>query len=157
MEHFPKSACNFYQDAVYETIDATRYELLGVTYLKHTSMVGPLDMIDKVLLLEDTPEGRRKWRLTISVGIITLFAHVAWSCGMIPGVSGFAMANEQEEIKHTIIRIELKLLDRDIIDAVRQRCLATNKTFFADRVHELTRQWYFLTKVVYIVPNCTDL
>lgn len=35
-----------------------------------------------------------RWRLTISLAIAMLGFHVLWACGMVPGVPGFARADE---------------------------------------------------------------
>jgi len=56
-------------------------------------------MVKDVLLELLPPDIPRlvRWRLTIALAIAMLFFHVAWACGLVPGVPGFARADEVDE------------------------------------------------------------
>jgi hypothetical protein len=121
--------------------------------------LSPIDLIDKLLFMDETVTGRRKWRLLVGLMCLGFTAHIAWACGYIPQVRGFALASEQENTSNAVERIELRLLDQDILEAARLSCEAQDKRFFINRLNELIRKWQALTPgtAPYVVPSCEAL
>lgn len=120
-------------------------------------MIKPTDIIDRLFLVEDTPVGRRKWRLTISLVMLYLVSHAFWACGLVPGTSGFALASDQQALSSQVTSVRIQLLDRDILETKKEQCGQPNKTFFTKRLKELEAEWYRLTNRPYIMPECEDL
>jgi hypothetical protein len=83
--------------------------------------------------------------------------HIAWACGQIPGLNGFAMAAEQTQLKADITSIKLQMLDREILETRKEQCNNPNKGFFTRRIQELHQRWYNETKISYILPRCEEL
>lgn len=55
-------------------------------------------------------DGVTRWRVIVSISIMLLCGHVAWSCGWIPGVAGLAQADEiGPKIDEKLRPIEAKL------------------------------------------------
>jgi len=93
----------------------------------------------------------------MALTMIVLIGHTIWACGLLPGLEGFAQAGDVKQAQQAVTRIEAKLLDKDIIDTIRQKCTATDKRFLASRLRELKEQWRIITGIPYIEPGCDDL
>lgn len=119
--------------------------------------MGPLDIVDALLFMEDTPRGRRKWRLMMAISVVVLMGHMAWACGLIPNMDGFALAGEVKQSQKAVSRIEVKLLEMDILDTIKQKCTAEDKRFLASKLRDLRVQWLELTGRQYDEPQCDEL
>jgi hypothetical protein len=130
------------------------------------------DRIVKVLVIlfmvdDDTPDGKRRWQLFVSLFILMFSFHILWACGYLKvlGIGGgFAQTTDMTDIKtqlslaaNSTTDIRVRLLKHSIIEARIQQCNATTKLYFTNRLNELLDEYYVLTKIVLVVPACDDL
>jgi hypothetical protein len=115
------------------------------------------DILDRLFLVEDNPVATRKWRLTISLVCVMFLFHIAWACGLVPTLSGFALAAEQTQMKSDITSIKLQLIEREILDLRVAQCSNPSKRFFTSRINDLRTNWQKETGVPYILPDCGDI
>ena len=112
--------------------------------------------IDTALMINDTPSSVRTWRLMTTAICLTFVFHISWACNWIPGMPGFASSAEVMSQGKAIQKIQLSLLESNILDVKQQQCLAVNKDFFTRRLQELLREYQTVTKQQYQIPTCRD-
>lgn len=99
---------------------------------------------------------RSPWTVT---SIMSLWA-VAWA---LVGVCYFfvyprlAWASDMNSMRGDLRSIKLQTLDRDIVDTVRLKCAATSKTYFSNRLGELTDRFQAVAGYIYTVPSCEEV
>lgn len=64
------------------------------------------------LITEDLPEGAKQ-RFLLLVMSVFIAIHVSWACGWIPGISGFAMAQDTAEISEEVEQLREALKDQN--------------------------------------------
>ena len=114
------------------------------------------------LLLADLDPAQRTalWRIGIT-GLISF--HVAWACGWIPGMTGFAMAGDFHFLAEKVDSIEISLLEAEIIEAQERFCRAEldsnipAKRYSAERLRELVYEYEKLTSMIFRLPTCNEL
>jgi len=57
------------------------------------------------LIAEATKSPTIAWRLLVTV---VIGVHIAWACSLLPGIAGFAMAEEVDDVKGRLTEIEKK-------------------------------------------------
>lgn len=103
------------------------------------------------------PEHRTTvWRVLIT---LIIAGHVAWACGWVPGVSGFAMADEVSDVKEDVKTIQIDLVDAQIFEQRLRQCQSTDQArqVHAQRLQRLLRRYQELTGRNYQLPSCSDL
>ena len=114
-----------------------------------------------------------RWRQTVAVCMITLgflmVLHVAWACGLLVGfgLNGFAWAVDVETVRQQNTNIRAGQIDREIIDARRDQCIALAsptmvnedaRIYNARRLADQLTQYRELTGKEYVrVPECSEL
>lgn len=105
-------------------------------------------------------------RHTIQLWLITaLFTvHVAWACGLIPGVQGFAFASDINDVKHEIQELTLALqtqrveyLEERVLTAYAQQCSAEGqdlREIHQRRLTRLLRHYQDVTGYTYPLQAC---
>jgi hypothetical protein len=123
---------------------------------------------------EGSPE-MRKWMQAVAASIglwasVVALVTVA-AFGVVPQVfEGFARANELEAQQTTLTEIlegqskaRIRALDTQIVLLRTQQCAASQAknaevfTFLRDRLVELKREYFDLTRRAYDMPNCDQL
>jgi len=116
-----------------------------------------------------------RWRVTVSMVIVALGVHVAWSCGWIPGVSGLARADEiDDKIDEKLEPVERKL--DELTDLVKQslksqysesirraaaaRCQVSDpseRRRINDTIERYQQDYESIARTRYPIPACEDL
>lgn len=80
---------------------------------------------------EATPRALARWRLAVAAGFFALAFHVAWACGWVPGLPGFAEARDLQEQRTLVQRVSdgqnailIRLIRADIESSRIQQCRA---------------------------------
>jgi hypothetical protein len=105
--------------------------------------------------INDDPERVRRWRICVGFGTIVLFFHVAWACGFLAplGLSGFAYANDVDEIKTT-------MLEESLFESRVRQCTAQTselRQIYGNRVQQLLTKYQQTTGENYQLPGCAEL
>ena len=114
------------------------------------------------LLMADLDRNQRTavWRvcLTALIGL-----YVSWGFGWLPGNSGFAMASDFYALSDTVTKVELSLLEKDIIEAQERFCISRlngnreAQRYAEERRRRLLLEWRGLTGIAYDLPSCAAL
>lgn len=105
---------------------------------------------------------------------ITLVFHVAWACGFLPGVSGFALSeevsskNEQltaqmTRLQHAFTEQEIILLEGAILDMRSKQCAAIvnnnreSRRFAAERLTRLLNKYQETASHNFPLPPCAEM
>jgi len=127
-------------------------------------------------------DGMMRWRVTVSMVIVALVVHVAWSCGWIPGVSGLARADEiDDKIDEKLEPVERKLellatetaglselvkqsLKSQYSESIRRaasaRCQLSNpseRRRINDTIERYQQDYESIAGTRYPIPACEDL
>lgn len=107
------------------------------------------------------------WRIALACVFV---GHVSWACGWLPGIPGFAMAAEQDALaashlalSGTVNRVEVSLLEKDIIEAQERFCkaaLAGNteaQRYAEERRRRLLQEWQDMKGQAFDLPSCSEL
>lgn len=85
------------------------------------------DKLLEYLLAPFTTEQR--WRLVVGFVIAAFMFHIAWACGRIPGLDGFASAQSVEQQKASLTQVVssqniilIRLISADIETARQAQC-----------------------------------
>lgn len=105
--------------------------------------------------LNDSPEANRRYRIAISLGVLTLSGFTAAAFGYMPiiGFSGFAYASAVKDIK-------VELLEQRIFDNRVRQCEATtpeSRQFYGQKVAELLAKYQETAKAQYPLPSCVEI
>lgn len=134
--------------------------------------MGVLDLVPfarSILPPADEADGdaMRSWRLNHSITLLfvtaALSVHIAWACGFIPGLYGFAHAGELMAVSKQVKETQLTLLDQSIMEARRNECRFTKQNnkdgaqFAASRLRALLSQWHDLSTHEYLLPTCDEV
>lgn len=105
-------------------------------------------------------------RHTLQVWLVTVLfsVHVAWACGWIPGMSGFAFAQDIDDVKHEIKELTEELrtqrveyLEERILAAYAQQCSAGTqdlREIHQRRLTRLLRHYQDVTDYTYPLQAC---
>lgn len=77
----------------------------------------------------------RRWRLVVCVGLLAGLFHVAWACGLLPGLPGFAMAGEVDQVKEELTT-QIQAVDRKV-DKVESKVDTILKLSIETRIRTL--------------------
>lgn len=112
----------------------------------------------------DTPgEKLLLWRVTLVLfnGFIAIVMtiHIAWACGFLPGFSGFALADDIQEMRHEARDLKRVILEKEIFETRNKHCTAdaVQKPFYYARLVDLVRQYRQLVGEAYSIPSCEEL
>lgn len=110
------------------------------------------------------------WRLSVSFGILALYAGFAVLLGQTPIFAGYATKSEVEAQKTQIALIQqqqddiqAQQIDADIVLTRDRQCKAikTNnydsQRFAIMRINEKMSQYWHLTRQAYRLPDCAEL
>lgn len=107
------------------------------------------------------------WRAFIATATLLLMfglaGHIAWACGYIPGLPGFARAQDVHELKTDFRKQQIRLLEQALLDMRARQCRAIvddnreAKRFTAERMAQLSTEYYALAGYLYPVPDCNAL
>tara|TARA_R110000868_G_scaffold24342_4_gene96286 strand:+ start:650 stop:940 length:291 start_codon:yes stop_codon:yes gene_type:complete len=92
-----------------------------------------------------------------------LTVHVAWACGILPWVSGFANAADVARLDARAKRIEVRLISADLYEARKEQCLAIHSADTAAKPGPLRRRdsliadYESLTGLEYRLPDCEEM
>jgi len=123
-----------------------------------------LGKVYEVILSGISPEVRRELMLLLLVAAFTL--HVAWACGYLPRLPGFALAADVQELVSAVGRIEDSLitdridrLESEIRNLHMLRCYASNSTrqLYAQMLDAKLVRYRRLTQNQLTLPPCADL
>lgn len=109
----------------------------------------------------------RAWRFLLAgvtiVNLVGLTAHVLLACGLIPGFSGFANANETNQ-KFQLISDDFKAgrisaLETAIPDMTKRYCTTKGELqqIFLDKLNIMKVDYHRLSGIPYPQINCSDL
>lgn len=129
------------------------------------------------------PEERRNMARFFLWLIVTL--HIAWACGWIPGMQGFAFASdvddkiseaiapikdEVREIDRKLTRVEREViaariatLEKSLFDLRKAQCTAISREnpeaveFYGRQMQEVRSQYYSATSREYQAPTCAEV
>lgn len=80
---------------------------------------------------EANPRALARWRLSMAAFVFAFCFHVAWACGYIPGLPGFAQARDLTEQRTLVQQVSegqeailVRLIRADIESARQQQCRA---------------------------------
>lgn len=81
----------------------------------------------------------RRWRLTVGAFIIAASVHILWACGLLPNLSGFAIASDMDKLRNDtaqqIRRLEGNIITVDRkVDAVLQMMIESRIRALVDEV-----------------------
>lgn len=133
------------------------------------------------LLLGMTPSQQRS--VLILVAILAFSFHVAWACGYVPGVDGFArerqvqkVADELartaareakedalryiEQVEESIKELHTEILEERIQNFQIQRCRAENERLreqYANRVNRNMSKYRRINGYYYNITDCQDM
>lgn len=112
-----------------------------------------------------------RWRLVVA-GVMTFMVfHILWACGLLPGVSGFAQADDvytkfekiQEKLEDAD-KVQKKILQSQLAAQLRDlhkiRCASTDEhvTMRLDRdIDEAQQEYREVSGERYPLPPCRDL
>jgi hypothetical protein len=104
--------------------------------------------------LNQNPETKRRWRISIGFAVFCLSTATLHSYGIFSpfGHQGFAYAADVKSIK-------VELLEQRIFDARLRQCSATSqesRQFYAEKVQELLRK-FRETEGQYRLPSCEEV
>ena len=118
-------------------------------------------ILEHLLFADLDPAQRAK---LVQIGIVVFIGfHVAWACGWIPGIPGFAMAGDVTQLSGKVSGIEQSLLEAEIIEAQERLCKADAENnvpamrYSAERLRELAYQYESMTDKVFRLPTCNEL
>jgi len=117
--------------------------------------------------LENTPLG--KWRMAVAGAVCAFSFHVAWACGWVPGLQGFALADDARVQVQTVQQLQqgqntilVRLIAGDIEAARQQQCRAiqTNNRAAADgwavSLNSSLREYLTLAGREYVLRSCEE-
>jgi len=87
------------------------------------------------------------WLLFISTVVA---ADVMFGWGLTPIYGGHAP-------RTTVDRIEIRLLEKDLLDTRVGQCTAADKSYFTDRLSTLRREYKKMTGEDWPIPECSEL
>lgn len=61
-----------------------------------------VDFVKVVTTILPPMSPMQTWRVLVAIGLMMAGVHVAWACGYIPGLAGFAQTAQVEQIKKTV-------------------------------------------------------
>lgn len=117
-------------------------------------------LIDKLFFMEDNPNARRRWRLTVALVLLLVGFHVAWACGFVPGLDGFARADSVAVVKSDVAMIRTELLEQRLFETRVRQCTSTTsdaRQYHGEKLQELRRTYYSVTGHDYPVPTCEEV
>lgn len=110
-----------------------------------------------------------RWRLAVAGGFFAMAFHVAWACGWVPGLPGFAEARdlrEQQVIVQEVAQgqnlILVRLIAADIETARQRQCqaLRENNRAAADgwavSLNTALREYLTFAGREYVVRPCSE-
>jgi hypothetical protein len=140
-------------------------------------MIDPLAALEKVL----PPMTRlQTWRVTMALGLMLGMFHIAWACGWVPGLEGFAQSYVVKSIEQRIADFEtsnkltveqinrkqdniiVRLIRSDIEEARAQQCIAIKdrNTGAAEgwraRLQVALNEYYSTTGAGYALRGCDE-
>lgn len=104
-----------------------------------------------------------RWRLSISFAMFLVGVHIAWACGLLPGLSGFAQASEVRAVDREVTIIRRELLETRIFDTTVKLCMAMSesrpevKQFYSQKQRDLLTAYRDLTSRDPRVPDCREV
>jgi hypothetical protein len=117
-------------------------------------MQGVLDLLSKLFPLED-----RKDFAALMLWVLVLLS-IAGAHGMMPFHPGFALSTQTEDTNRKVIRIEIRMLEKEIFEGRQMQCQASterSKSFYRERLQDLLREYYAITNSSYTLPTCEEL
>lgn len=130
-----------------------------------------LDVVPLVKALVPPPRGSddvrmQQWRWNVayfclSLGTV-LAVHIAWACGLLPWVSGFAAASDMARLEIRAKNIEVRIISADIYEARKEQCsaIAENETASKPgplrRLNALVADYEAMTGLSYRMPDCVE-
>lgn len=101
-----------------------------------------------------------RWRISVMCACMLFGVHVMWACGLLPGLNGFAMAAEVQEIERDVTAIRRELLEARIFDTRVKQCTAESvaaRRFYAEKQRDLINGYIDLTGREPALPGCREL
>ncbi len=103
-------------------------------------------------------------KLLIRTGwVLLVTGHMLWVCGLLGFLnltSPFAAAAETENVKSSVARIQVQLLEQELFDARLRQCKAEtpdSRQYYYERLQEKMNAYYDLTKRNYRPPACSEI
>lgn len=108
----------------------------------------------------------RRWRDMVWWTLLLLLAWaavetcLAW--GVVPHLfGGFEPRNTAEAVDSNLrkdtVEIRTRLLEQSLLSTRQGECMASQKSYFTERLDELTREYHSLTGQAWRVPDCSEV
>lgn len=103
----------------------------------------------------------RRWRWTVFYALLLIIAvqvaDLTLSWGLSPAYAGFQPKAEAQAGESRTARIELRLLEQDLLTTRIGQCQALDKTYFTQRLSELRREYQKITGQAWEIPDCSEV
>lgn len=99
----------------------------------------------------------QRWRIMVFAALLGLTVHVAWACGLIPGLHGFALADDVEKISGNVDTILLLSMENTIRGLAEELCRTKNvssRHIFQEQIDRLQLQHHDMTGAYYPTSGC---
>lgn len=151
-------------------------KLLG--FLRVFKFIIPPDMHDngETSLIEKSqryPIRVRRWQWSVFVSLvllmISLSINAVFSWGYEPYIrqgfvrkadyqtEGAQMKSDMTQSLASIQRIEIRLLEKDLLDTRIGQCQSRDKQYFASRLQELIREYGLMVNSGWRIPDCSEV
>lgn len=103
----------------------------------------------------------RRWRWTVFYALLIIISFQAvdmtLSWGLSPVYAGFQPKDQALAAETRTARIELRLLEQDLLTTRIGQCEAANKKYFTERLSELRKQYSTMTGQAWEIPLCKEV
>ena len=128
-----------------------------------------IPLIKAIMPPEEDADRRAQhhWQVAISVFTLSLggvvAVHIAWACGMLPWVAGFASNADVVRLQSTARSIEIRIVSADLYEARKEQCKAIHdnedgsKPGPLRRINALVADYQSMTGFSYRMPGCDEI
>lgn len=114
---------------------------------------------------DESPKAQRRWRVSVALWLIlgTAFGafHVAWACGWLPGMPGFALEVDLHKVQADVHRSLVMQYRTSIFEVRQQQCQAAREgrplSVYTGKLQDLMDEYDLLADQAYRLPDCNEL
>lgn len=103
----------------------------------------------------------KRWRWTVFYALIAIIMFqvidTSLSWGLTPFYPGFQPRDAALAAESRTARIELRLLEQDLLTTRIGQCQAIDKRYFTERLSELRREYRKITGQRWEIPECAEV
>ena len=114
---------------------------------------------------DESPRALRRWRVSVALWLmgVTGFGafHVAWACGWLPGMPGFALEVDLARVQADVHRSLVMQYRTSLFEVRQQQCEAARAgrplSAYTSKLQDLLDEYDTLTDQDYRLPACSEL